>query len=107
MFQPAFFEASPEPSGFWGVYSYSNFEKFNVTFSVRRSSPPLPPVLTDDTIQSESLILMYSRGLSPALRTVSSASPMCLPEQHWAISAWLALSMYLVNDISCTFTLPE
>ena len=43
--QPMVAGASPEPSSFCGVYSTSTLEKLSVTFSVRRSSPPEPPVV--------------------------------------------------------------
>src|SRR5690348_15436328 len=94
--QPMVTAASPEPSFFCGVYSTLNCAKFSVTFSVSRSSPPLPPVVTAAIIRSLSVILRYSSGFSPALRTVSSASAKCLPLQQYCIRLGLDLSTYLV-----------
>src|SRR5690606_34225520 len=94
------------PSLDWTVYSTLNLAKFSVTFSVRRSSPPEPPVCTADTSTSVSVILMYSRGRSPALRTVSLASLMCVPLHAATIRAVELESTHLVSEISCTLTLP-
>src|SRR6185437_7321247 len=104
--QPTVTAASPVPSFFCGVYSTLNCAKFSVMFSVSRSSPPLPPVVTAAIIRSLMVILRYSSGFSPALRTVSSASGKCLPLQQYCMRLGLDLSTYLVNEMSCTLTLP-
>src|SRR5207244_10770127 len=104
MFQPASTAASPEPSGFCGVYSVLNSAKLSVTFSVRRSSPPLPPVDTEAISTSFIVILRYSSGFSPALRTVSKASLKCFPLQQESCKLADALSTYLVMDKSFTLT---
>ena len=67
--------ASPEPSAFCGVYSNLNFAKLSddvlgeAVFAAAAAG-------TDTEVISTSfiVILMYSSGLSPALRTVSIAS---------------------------------
>src|SRR5215471_14231933 len=48
----------------------------------------------------------YSRGFSPALRTVRVALGKCLPLQQASIRSGLALSRYLVKLRSCTLHLP-
>src|SRR5688500_1061377 len=106
IFHPASIAASPLPSAFCGVYSTLNSAKLRVTFSVRRSSPPLPPVETDVTRTSFMVILRYSSAVSPALRTVNTPSSKCLPLQHAITSVGEPLSTYLVIDKSCTLTLP-
>src|SRR4029450_12961458 len=107
MSQPIFGLAPAPP--FWSccVYSTLTFAKLSVTFSVSRSSPPDPPVETDATRMSSSLMIRYSSAFSPALRTVNCAFAMCLPLQLDSMRSGVATSMYLVSDRSCTFTLPE
>ena len=61
-------------------YSILILAKLRDTFSVRRSSPPLPPVLTELINMLSNSNVEYSRGFSPALRTVNLALGMCLPE---------------------------
>src|SRR6185437_8455764 len=104
--QPISMDGSPVPSFFCGVYSTLNSAKLSETFSVRRSSPPLPPPVTEVMMRSLMVILRYSSGFSPALRTVSSASGKCLPLQQAFMRLGLDLSRYLVNERSCTLTLP-
>src|SRR5256885_15165013 len=77
-----------------------------MTFSVSRSSPPLPPVETEVTRRSSRLMVRYSRGFSPALRTTRVALSKCLPLQQASIRSGLVLSMYLVKLRSCTLHLP-
>src|SRR5262245_33926101 len=57
-------------------------------------------------MSSSTVTRRYSRGFSPALRTVRVALGKCLPLQQASIRSGLALSMYLVNDRSCTLHLP-
>src|SRR5215510_6063203 len=108
MSQPIFGLAPAPP--FWSccVYSTLTFAKLSVTFSVSRSSPPDPPVETDATRISSSLMITYSSGLPPeALRTVNCAFLMCVPLQQDSMSSGDARSIYFVNDRSWTLTLPE
>src|SRR5580765_2528083 len=58
-------------------------------------------------IKSVNLIMRYSSGLSPALRTVRVASGMCWPLQQHSASSGDALLMYIVKEKSCTLHLPE
>src|SRR5262245_46227507 len=98
----------PPPLLSWGLYSTVNLPKFKTTFSVRRSSPPDPPVETDATMTSSSVTFRYSSGASPpAFRTVSFASFRCLPCSQADMSSGVALSIYFVNDRSCTLTFPD
>src|SRR5688500_8458532 len=57
IFHPASTTASPVPVFDCGVYSTLNSAKLSVTFSVNRSSPPLPPVEIDETRTSFIVIL--------------------------------------------------
>src|SRR5688572_2778324 len=106
MFHLAVTGGPPDPSGFCGVYVFSNFAKLSVTLSVRRSSPPAPPVEIDETMTSPKVSLRYSSGLPPALRTVKIAAGATLPSQQNLISVGLDESTYLVTLMSLTFTLP-
>src|SRR5580704_4899371 len=95
------------PLASWGTYSTFTLAKFKVTFSVKRSSPPEPPVVTEVIRTSCRLILTYSTGSAPpALRTVSSAVSKCVPSQQDSMIWAELLSMYLVTLRSCTLTLP-
>src|SRR5262249_4230367 len=71
-----------------------------------RSSPPEPPVLKLVMISSSTVMSRYSRGFSPALRTVRVALGKCLPLQQASIRSGLLLSSYLVKLRSCTLHLP-
>src|SRR5690242_3885444 len=53
-----------------------------------------------------SVILRYSSAVPPALRTVRTLVPMCVPSQHILKRVGLDLSMYLVIVKSCSWTLP-
>src|SRR3954468_16703801 len=75
--------------------------------SVIRSPPPEPPVDTLETIRSCSLIFRYSTAdLPPALRTVNRAVLKCVPLQQALIRFVVVVSMFFMNDRSCTFTFP-
>src|SRR5258706_5348221 len=89
-----------------GWYFTWNLAKLRVTFSVSLSSPPEPPVETDVINTSVKVILQYSRGLSPALRTTSSALGKCLPLQPYWMRLGVDLSIHFVNEKSWTMTLP-
>jgi hypothetical protein len=52
------------------------------------------------------VILMYSTGVPPALRTTSLASGKWVPLQARQHQGVATLSTYLVKDRSCTLTLP-
>src|SRR5262249_36603985 len=62
------------PFASFGTESECTLAKFRGTFSGRPTSPPEPPVETEATTTSSILILMYSTGDPPALRTVRRAS---------------------------------
>src|SRR4029453_18276172 len=81
--------------------------EFGVMFSGNRSSPPDPPVEYEATRMSSSLMIKYSSGFSPALRTVNCAFGMCLPLQENSTRSGDATSIYFVSDRSWTLTLPE
>src|SRR5262245_567958 len=96
-----------EPSLFCVQYSHFTFAKLIVTFSVRRSSPPLPPVETALTRTFSKSYSRYSRGFSPALRTMSWALAMCLPDAQAYSSSALDLSIHLVIEMSWKLALPD
>src|SRR3569623_1330981 len=107
MFQAADITDPGAPVLSWGVLSRLTLAKFSVTLSVIRSPPPAPPVETFETIRSCILIFRYSTAdLPPALRTVSSADLKCVPLQQALIRLVVVVSMFFMNDRSCTFTLP-
>ena len=81
------------PFSVCSLYSTLTLEKFRVTFSVNRSSPLEPPVETEVTRTSCKLRVKYSRGFSPALRTMSFASSKCLPLKQASIRSGEARSM--------------
>src|SRR3984893_13100278 len=80
--------------------------KLRVTFSVRRSSPPDPPVEIEVISTSSTLILRYSTGFSPALRTTRVASLKCLPSQQAKASFGVEESTHFVKLMSWTLHLP-
>src|SRR4029453_5640125 len=55
---------------------------------------------------SSIVMIRYSSGFSPALRTTSFASFRCLPLQQDRYRSGDDLSMYFVNDRSSTLTFP-
>src|SRR5262245_40451865 len=60
----------------------------------------------DVTNTPVNLILIYSRGVSPALRTVSVASGKCLPLQQASSKSGEERSTYLVKLRSWILALP-
>src|SRR5262245_51585718 len=62
------------PFSFCSWYSTRTLAKFSVTDSVSKSVPLLPACWTELIKTSVSLILTYSIGFSPALRTVINPS---------------------------------
>src|SRR3989338_4917607 len=76
-------------------------------FSIRRSSLPEPPVLSEEISTSSRLMIRYSTWESPpALRTVRVTLGTCLPLEQCIIRLGVALSTNLVSDISWMLTLP-
>src|SRR3569833_180461 len=71
------------------------------------SPPPEPPVETFEAICSCILMIRYSTAdLPPALRSVSRADLKWVPLQQALIRLVVVVSMFFMNDRSCTFTLP-
>src|SRR5262245_26130921 len=106
MSQPIFGLAPALPVAVCCVYSYRTFAKLRLTFSVNRSLPPDPPVLTLVTMTSSMMILRYSSGSWPALRTIKVPLEMCLPLHRHKNRSQLAVSMYFVKLRGWTVTLP-
>src|SRR3569623_887905 len=107
MFQAADITDPGAPVLSWGVLSRLPFAKLSVTLSVIMSPPPEPPVETFETIRSCILIFRYSTAdLPPALRTVIRSDLKCVPLQQALIRFVVVVSMFFMNDRSCTFTLP-
>src|SRR3569623_1654424 len=90
-----------------GWNEYLNLPKCKVTFSVRRSSPPLPPVDTEVTsTPSESSIVRKSVCSPVALVMYSQACSTRAPVQQASSSALEQPSTYFVMEMSCTCALP-
>src|SRR5262245_50784267 len=114
--QPATFAAMSQenacgvplpPAAVCVAYSTFTFAKLIVTRSVRRSSPPLPPVEYCVTIALSNEMVRYSSGFSPALRTTILPVFTCLPFAQNSMRFGDAASIHFVTVMSLNFALPE
>src|SRR5262245_4198626 len=106
MSQPLFGLAPAPPFEACSVFYYRTLAQLRLTFSVKRSSPPDPPADTLVTMISSIMILRYSSGSPPALRTTRVPLEMCLPLHRHKNRSQLAVSMYFVKLRGWTVTLP-